>query len=405
MGGVYTFRTALILLTLLVSTSNLKAQFIKDLFKYSTFYASGDINNSYEPAQKTYYLRTNSNGSIYSVPTVVDGTEYNPFDYRIGFGIRKLARFDYERKPGVFWTGNQNRERQIALSAPTSAVMGFEYLFHYEKERQRGEDWSNSRYFLRHTGDYHILKVESRQQGAFDFNYQSADARLRLPIGKKFSLSGGAIFRTHDRPYGYNPIEIWLNEREPDGSLSNYWWTLAYQYGYDDIFFTETWTDPNTGETVTESDWFWINEDGDRVADTDLEFRDGVFLDLINRFNTDIYDQLDQFGLVSPILGFDFYHYEPKFWAHCYGNWLLPFHTYVMGDVDFSYLHRNGWTKDGHDGDHWESGGEQWHDFQFGLNTGYKVTKSLGLFIEGEYTKFWDTQLFYSTFGLNYTFK
>ena len=36
---------------------------------------------------------------LYSIPDVVDNTEKFPFDYRYGFGIRKLARFDYERKP------------------------------------------------------------------------------------------------------------------------------------------------------------------------------------------------------------------------------------------------------------------------------------------------------------------
>ena len=36
---------------------------------------------------------------LYSIPDVVNNTEVFPFDYRYGFGIRKLARFDYERKP------------------------------------------------------------------------------------------------------------------------------------------------------------------------------------------------------------------------------------------------------------------------------------------------------------------
>ena len=48
--------------------------------------------------------------------------------------------------------------------------------------------------------------------GKINLNYQSAEARLRLPIGDKFSISAGAIYRTHDRAYGYNPVEIWLNE-------------------------------------------------------------------------------------------------------------------------------------------------------------------------------------------------
>ena len=58
---------------------------------------SGDIKNSKENAP-SYFVRTNPNGSLYDVPVVVDGTDYYEHDYRYGFGIRKIARFDYERK-------------------------------------------------------------------------------------------------------------------------------------------------------------------------------------------------------------------------------------------------------------------------------------------------------------------
>lgn len=382
-----------------------KNSFIKELYndflKYGTIYGAGDIRNSYEPARKEYYVRTNENGNIFDIPVVVDGTEYNPFDYRIGFGIRKLARFDYERKPGNFWTGNADRERQIALSAPTSAVQGFEYLLHWEKERNRGDVWTNSRYFLRHTGKYHIAKIETRKQGAFDFEYQSAEVRGRLPIGEKFSLSAGAIFRTHQRAYGYNPFEVWVNELDENGDIINRWYHLGYENGYTDQWYQQTWTDEN-GEDQSDWDYFWLDPEGNRVADSDLEFRDGVFRDLINDFNNNAWDDIGDFGLISPVIGFDFYHYTPKFWAHLYANWLLPYHTYVIGDDDFNYGNRNNFGKGGLRED---AEFEQWDDYQFGGNIGWKVGKKLGVFIEGEYTKFWDTEFFYSSFGLNYTFR
>ena len=376
-------------------------EFYNDFLKYGTIYGAGDIRNSYEPSRKEYFVRTNDNGSIYSIPQVVDGTEYNPFDYRIGFGIRKLARFDYERKPGNFWTGNADRERQIALSAPTSAVQGFEYLFHWEKERNRGDIWTNSRYFLRHTGKYHIVKLESREQGAFDFKYQSAEVRARLPIGKKFSLSAGAMYRTHDRAYGYNPFEVWVNEEDEFGNPMNPWYTLGYENGYTDQFYEETYID-EFGNEVTRQGWFWQNEDGERVADSDLEFRDGIFRDLINDFNNIFLDEIGQFGVISPVVGFDFYHYSPKFWIHAYSNYLLPYHTYLKGDDIFNYGNRDNWGKGGLRQD---SEFEQWEDFQFGANIGWKLGRKLGIFVEGEYTKMWDTEFFYSTFGLNYTFR
>ena len=37
------------------------------------------------------------------------------------------------------------------------------------------------------------------------------------------------------------------------------------------------------GEEI--SDWYWINEEGETVAYTDLQFRQTVFTDLMNRYN------------------------------------------------------------------------------------------------------------------------
>ena len=391
----------------------------KDFLKYGTIYAAGDIKNSYENSRKDFFVERPEGGSLYDIPRVIEVTEYFPFDYRYGIGIRKLGRFGYERKPNNFWTGNAYRENQQALSAPTSAVSGFEYLFHFEKERLRGEEWNNWRYFLRHTGKHHILKVESRDQGAFDFSYKSAEARLRLPIGKKFSISAGAIYRTHERAYGYNPIEIWLNETEiaMDGSgnpiidpstgqpyeyPANPWYSLGYEYGYQDVYYTETSINPQTGEEIERSDWYWVDEDGNRVADSDLEFRNTVFRDLINRYNNSIWDELDEFGVLSPIVGMDFYHYKSNFWLHAYANYLPPYHKYVVGDTDFSYLNRNNWGKGGLRQD---ASPEQWADYQVGVNFGWKIGKNLGVFAEGEYNKMWDTKFFNSTFGINYTFR
>lgn len=396
-------------LVLLFSTNLVQAQFLKefyeDFLKYGTVYAAGDISNSYETSRKEYFVERPQDGNLYDIPRVIDVTEYYPFDYRLGFGIRKLGRFDYERKPGNFWTGNQLRERQIALSAPTSAVQGFEYLFHWEKERQRGEDWNNSRYFIRHTGKNHILKLESREQGAFDFQYNSAEARYRLPIGKKFSISAGAIYRTHNRGYGFNPIEYWLNETETDEFGNEFplnpWYSLGYEYGYSD--HPTTYTDLITGEEL--QDYIWRDEDGTIVAYSDYDFRNTVFRELMNRYNNEFWDEISSFGVLSPIVGFDFYHYKNDFWLHTFANVLLPAHTYLKVDPhwqELNYGYRNGFGKGGLRED---AEFEQWVDYQFGINFGYKIGKRIGVFAEGEYTKFWDTEFFNTTFGVNYTFR
>ena len=399
-------RLLLLIVTFVFCTNSVQGQFFKELYddflKYGTIYAAGDIKNAYENSRKDYFVERPEEGNIYDIPRVIEVTEYFDFDYRYGVGIRKLGRFGYERKPGNFWTGNQFRENVQALSAPTSAVDGFEYLFHYEKERLRGEEWNNWRYFLRHTGKYHIVKWEQRKQGAFDFEYSSAEVRGRLPIGKKFSISAGAIYRSHQRAYGYNPIEIWLNETALDDLGNEYpvnpWYSLGYEYGFTDHL--TTYTDAQTGEETW--DYIWKDQQGRTVAYSDLDFRNTIFRDLINRFNNDAWDEIDAFGVISPIIGADFYHYKNNFWLHSYVNYLPKFHKYVKGDEDFSYLNRNNWGKGGLKPD---SELEQWVDYQVGINFGWKVGKNIGIFAEGEYNKMWDTKFFNSTFGINYTFK
>ncbi len=371
----------------------------QDFLKYGTIYGGGDINNSIEAAEPTYFLRTNPDGSIYSIPDVVDNTPVYPFDYRYGFGIRKLARFNYERKPKNYYDGTEN---QLTFGAPSSAIPGLEYQFHFEKERWRGEDFTNYRFFIKHTGKYHIAKVQAREVGKINLNYNSAELRGRLPIGKKFSISAGAILRGHERAYGYNPVEIWLNETNDSGQAINQWYQLGYEYGYQDIFYTQTSTDPNTGEPVTTNDWCWIDADGNEVAHSDLDFRETVLPGLMNRFNGEAWDLLDPWMEVAPIVGVDFYHYENRFWVHAYANYILPLHTYIAGEEEFSYLNRNNW---GLGGLREDSEPEQWSDYSFGTSLGFKVNKNLGVFVEGEYSKMWDSKLYQTMFGLNYTFK
>ena len=361
-----------------------------ELFKYGTVYVAGDMRNSFETQSPSYFVRTNPN-NLYDVPQVIDNTVYHPFDYRVGVGFRKLARFDYEIKAKNYYDGKENN---IALSSPTSAVKGLEYLLHYEKERERGVEFNNSRYFVRHTGDYHIIKFEQREQGNVGFKYMSGEVRARLPLGKKLSISAGAIYRTHQRPYGYNPIEIWLNEIDEFGFPVNPWYSLGYQYGFQDIGYTQT---DDYGNEIY--DWYWVNSQGVIVAHTDVQFRDLVFGKLMNRFNQEKWAELDVFGEVAPVVGFDFYDYKKNFWIHVYGNWILPYHKYIQGNEDFSYLNRSNW---GLGGLRQDAEPEQWDDYQAGLIFGWKISRTLGFFVEAEYTEFWDSKIYNSSVGINF---
>lgn len=392
----------LILLIAVLLSFNAQSQFLKGLYddflKYGTVYAAGNIGNA-KLEQTKYFVRTNPD-NLYDIPRVIDQTTYHPNNYRVGIGLRKLARFGYESKPN-FYNGTENN---VGLSAPTAAVKGLEYLLHWEKQRVDGNEFDNRRLFVRHTGKYHIGKFESRESGNVGFEYVSGEVRARLPIGNKFSISAGIIYRTHQKAYGYNPIEIWLNETEiieGEEFPVNPWYSLGYEYGFRDLpYLSDVYNSDGTISQIF--NYLWINDQGDIVAYTDEDFRDRIFGNLMNRFNKEAWAELDPFAEIAPIVGFDFYHYKNNFWLHAYGNWIMPHHSYVEGNEDFSYLHRNSWGKGGHND---LIAGEQWDDYQAGLMFGWKVTKSIGIFVEGEYTRFWDSEIFNSNFGINITFR
>jgi len=394
----------ILFLSILLFSINTNGQFFKSLYddfvKYGTVYAAGNVSNA-KLEQPKYFVRTNPD-NLYDIPRVVDQTTYHPNNYRVGVGLRKLARFGYESKPN-FYNGTENN---VGLSAPTAAVKGLEYLLHWEKQRVDGNEFDNKRLFVRHTGKYHIGKFESRESGNIGFEYVSGEVRARLPIGNKLSVSAGIIYRTHQKAYGYNPIEIWLNETMIDEYSgqeipANPWYSLGYEYGFQDAFYSSEVYNPD-GSTSNIYNYLWTNEQGNIVAYTDEDFRDRIFGSLMNRFNREAWAELDAFAEIAPIVGFDFYHYKNNFWLHAYGNWIMPHHSYVEGNEDFSYLHRNSWGKGGHND---LIAGEQWDDYQAGLMFGWKVTRSIGIFVEGEYTRFWDSEIFNSNFGINITFR
>ena len=312
----------LIVALLFLFSLNINAQsFFKDLYndflKYGSIYGAGDVKNSIEAKDNSYFVRTNPE-NLYDIPEVIDNTPEYPFDYRYGFGIRKLARFNYERKPKNYYDGTEN---QLAFTAPSSAITGLEYQFHFEKERWRGEMFENNRFFIKHTGKYHIAKLESRQVGKINVEYQSGELRFRLPIGKKLSLSAGAVYRTHDRAYGYNPIQIWLNEKDDEGNAVNPWWTLGYQYGFIDIPYQSIVYNQD-GTTSELFAWLWQNAQGDVVAWTDEQFRDQIFGRLMNRFNKEAWAELESWAEVAPIDGLELLNYKSNFWLHAYANWI-----------------------------------------------------------------------------------
>ena len=164
---------------------------IGKFFKYSTFYGVGQISQPLQSSERYYFVNQDNQ--------VIDVTPERKANYSYGIGIRKVARFDYERKPGVFYDG---KEQQQGFYTTVGAVSGWEYKFEYTWNRQFGNEFTNQDLYLRYLGKNFVTKIEYKNDGFVDLEYNSVDLRWSKPIGKKLKLTIGAVAISH-RPYGY----------------------------------------------------------------------------------------------------------------------------------------------------------------------------------------------------------
>ena len=150
----------------------------------------------------------------------------------------------------------------------------------------------------------------------------------------------------------------------------HYTW-LAIQEGYQVNF-------NGPGDVV------YLNPSGDVVATSTAVWEEviipQVLVDYVEKKRDEAPFKLEY----SFVLGADFYHYEKNFWAHAWGN-VMPYHLKTADE--FSY--------------HTYNGG-QWVDYSGGLIFGYKLSRSLGIFAEGKYNKYWNRRWHEFSMGVNY---
>ena len=338
----------LIILFLLVSNLAHCQDFLKKTFKFSTFYVAANGGTSI---------------SDVDVFSVTDGlqtqTIKTPFDYNFTFGVRKIARFGYENRANTFYDGT---ESSFSDAATIGKVKGFEFLFEADIKRQEGVDYLDQNHFLRYVAPKWIFKTEYLQDGFADIEYFEASQRYRHQINKKLSLNAGILERFAE-PYGYDPLEEWTLST---GDI--HYTYLAIQEGYSiDVFNSE-----------------YRNPDGEIVA-TNVEVWEAVVVpDMLSNYVERKKDELPVQWNYSLVLGFDYYHYTKNFWLHSWGN-LMPVHLKTKSDYSYHNFH-----------------GGQWIDYSGGLIFGYKFNKSLGVFLEGKYNKYWNRKWHNFSIGINY---
>ena len=346
----------IILLFLALITLNVSAQEkwkpkVKKVFKFATFYGAVNGGNSV------------SDVDIYSITNGLQTqTIETPFDYSLTFGVRKIARLGYENRANTFYNGT---EKSFSDNATIGKIKGFEFLFELDYTRQQGINFLNQQHFLRYVADKWITKIEYVQDGFADIEYFEASQRYRYKIGKKLSFNIGAVQRLSE-PYGFNPLEKWMLS---NGNL--HYTQLALQEGYTIEF------DGQGGET-------YYNPSGQLVAENTQIWEGVVIPQVLADYTEKKRNALDQTLQHSLVVGFDFYHFTDNFWVHSWGN-LMPYHYDDKGEYSY-HAYNEG----------------QWLDYSGGLIFGYRFNKSLGVFLEGKYNKYWNRNWHDFSFGLNY---
>ena len=345
-----------LLLSIVISSILSGGYFSDNFLKYSTLYGSVSLESPFTP-KETFKVNQDNN-------TFEETTEEIEGSYNISIGVRKLARFKYQTKKAKFYDGSENELSDVAT---IGAVSGWEYLLKWSKVRSFGETFVDSESWVRYLGDWFVIKGSYANFGREELQFAQVDARYRKAVGYSWNFTSGILFRGHPA-YGLFPFDDWLKNN------NDQWWELAYMYGYDDEQY-------NVDDDLV--DYYWYNEDGDLVAESDDEFYEYYYGDLISLYNEEEVDKLGWQYEGSVVLGFDYYKYERTYWIH---GWLTAI-PYSKGFTPHAFKHKFGSI-----------------DHDCGLVAGWKLNKNFGVFGEGRFISYWGIDSYELKAGLNYTF-
>jgi hypothetical protein len=319
-------------------------------FKYSTFYTSMSLETSM--VERENYIAIDKGYE--------DVTQINPYDYNITLGIRKIARFDYEYKVKTWYYGT---ERTVSDNVTIGNANGWEYLFNYSFVRNRGEEFNNANFWIRYLGNKAVHKIQYKDNERVNLEYLSLDHRFRINKGP-WDFTCGIIGRIHPA-YGIVPIEDFWTPGE------NTFNDLASDFGYSTSFVA--------------GEWHWFRGD-ELIATSNDEFFKHYFGSAVASFNEQELEKLGMQKEISAVLGVSYYNWTENMWIHVWYN-LLPLH-YGLDEYSFEYGEENG----------------DWAEWDAGIVFGSRITKHLGLFVEGTHQRYWNKPIYELKFGFNYLF-
>ena len=333
-----------------------------DFFKYSTPYISYNLTTPHQSLTNQLDMEDN---------------------YSLTLGIRKIARFDYQKK-NKFYDGT---EQELSDNAFIGSVPRWEYLFNVSDVRHNGIEYTDVKLWIRNAKEKFVYKFKYYDIDSRNLEFFTGDIRYRKSINR-LDLTTGIALLGHPA-FGYDAY----------AEYDDYWWELAYDYGYTDYTYPlhdlndngeieEYWiwieTDPITLEGYWTyfyegTNYYWLDPEGNMVATSDAEFAEYHLPKVIKNYNDDSIDALDYQTSLSLVLGMDYNWSNDLFYFHSWAS-VYPL---SKGLSDYAFVDDL--------------------KYEVGLLLGYKIG-SVGIFIEGNYLDIFKEQYEVTT-GINYQFK
>ena len=313
MRAIYIF---LIYVLIFFTASKCNAQL--GLFKYSTYYAGFGLNATLNEAS-TYEI---TNGLL------TETSRDNKFDYRVSYGVRRLARLNFEQKGKSYINGEETTWGKYR----SALLNGLEYLAAVEHVRDRGISFKNQDYWLRYLGKYWLIKLQSTNLEGIDLKYKQIDARFKVDFNR-LQLSFGAVSRFHPA-YGVNAFK---------NNFNNYgdFMGIANELGFNESFY---WNDVNNNGLVDRLEQYfyqWTNPAGDTIAETNNEFFKYHYSGIVNHYNQMEIQKLGTQQTLSAVLGLSWYEYNDNNYALLWVNALVynkPLTEYgYTGAIDYEF--------------------------------------------------------------------
>ena len=355
---------------ILCSLLLLGSLYSQDFFKFSTIYGAYSFSS---PVTKEQQFQV-TGGQLQELTQELD-------DHSVmTFGIRKLARFGYENKPEVWYTGE---EAPISESVAIGNITGWEYVIEYSDHKEFQEEFIDQEYMIRYLGNNFLIKANYDYRGLEDLEFGGLDIRYKKNLGN-LALSLGVAGRSHPAYLDFLPIDLYWAEQgiDPNGALP--FWLLAWdEAGYADGPYKDEWKQHFTQFGYEYWDWCWTDANGNVVAITDEEFYRVIYSDLVQDYNEIYIKDLGYQNELSLSVGADYYKYMPKNWFHFWAT-AYPI-TKGYSDYSFNYdVAKNGM------------------DYDLGLVYGWKLTNKFGIFLEARYLNMYDIQSYEAKTGFNW---